>query len=125
MWVARMERAESGIFSCLCHLWGAVGIAPFSCCGEIRPGLALAVFIHYDEDSLEGIPMLHTVEAVIDPQGHVQWLEEIHLRAPQRVLITLLEPLPDETLAMAEPALAKEWLNEEEDAAWAHLQQEA
>ena len=34
-------------------------------------------------------------------------------------------PLPDETLAMAEPALAKEWLNEEEDAAWAHLQQEA
>ncbi len=66
--------------------------------------------------------MLHTVEAVIDPQGHVQWLEAVHLRAPQRVLITLLDPVPDEALAMSEPALAKEWLNEEEDAAWAHLQ---
>lgn len=25
-----MERAKSGIFSCLCDLWGAMGIAPDS-----------------------------------------------------------------------------------------------
>lgn len=65
--------------------------------------------------------MLHTVEAVIDTQGHVQWLEQVTLRAPQRVLITLLDPAADETLMLAEPALA-DWLNDSEDAAWAHLQ---
>lgn len=66
--------------------------------------------------------MLHTVEAVIDQQGHVQWLEDVQLHAPQRVLITLLDPVGDELLALSEPALAKEWLNDEEEAAWAHLQ---
>ena len=66
--------------------------------------------------------MLHTVEAVIDAQGHVQWLEHVQLLAPQRVLITLLDPAADETLMLAEPALAKDWLNDEEEAAWAHLQ---
>lgn len=66
--------------------------------------------------------MLHTVEAVIDGQGHVQWLEKVQLHTPQRVLITLLDPVADEPLALSEPALAKEWLNDEEEAAWAHLQ---
>lgn len=67
--------------------------------------------------------MLHTVEAVIDTQGHVQWLEQVQLRAPQRVLITLLDTPPsvDEALALAEPALV-DWLNDSEEAAWAHLQ---
>ena len=69
--------------------------------------------------------MLHTVEAVIDTEGHIQWLEKVQLHTPQRVLITLLDTTTDETLALAEPALAKDWLNEEEDAAWAHLQPEA
>lgn len=66
--------------------------------------------------------MLHTVEAVIDQQGHVQWLEHVQLHAPQRVLITLLDP----SVAMfSESALANEWLNDDEEAAWAHLQPEA
>ena len=69
--------------------------------------------------------MLHTVEAVIDMEGHVQWLEKVQLHAPQRVLITLLDTPADEALALAEPALAKDWLNDKEDAAWAHLQPEA
>jgi hypothetical protein len=71
--------------------------------------------------------MLQTVEAVIDAQGHIQWLEHIQLHAPQRVLITLLDAPAslDETLAIAESALADEWLNDDEEAAWAHLQQEA
>jgi hypothetical protein len=70
--------------------------------------------------------MLRTLEAVIDNHNHVQWLEHIQLNSPQRVLITLLDPAPvvDETLLMAEPAL-EEWLNDEEEAAWAHLQQGA
>ena len=65
--------------------------------------------------------MLHTVEAFIDRQGHVQWLEPVQLHAPQRVLITLLDPVADEPMALSEPALA-EWLNDAEEAAWAHLQ---
>lgn len=69
--------------------------------------------------------MLHTVEAVIDQQGHIQWLEEVQLHGPQRVLITLLDPAVDESLVLSEQALAEEWLNSEEDTAWAHLQQEA
>jgi hypothetical protein len=66
--------------------------------------------------------MLHTVEAVIDAHGHVQWLEQVQLHAPQRVLITLLDPAADETLVLAESALAKDWLNDDEESAWAHLQ---
>lgn len=67
--------------------------------------------------------MLHTVEAVIDKQGHIQWLEQVQLHTPQRVLVTLLDPVTaDEPLALSEAALAKEWLNDEEEAAWAHLQ---
>ncbi len=68
--------------------------------------------------------MLHTVEAVIDTQGNIQWLEEVELHVPQRVLITLLDaPVAvDETLALSEPALIKDWINDEEEAAWAHLQ---
>lgn len=65
--------------------------------------------------------MLHTVEAVIDLKGHIQWLEKVQLHAPQRVLITLLDPVTDEPLALSEPALA-DWLADEEEAAWAHLQ---
>ena len=70
--------------------------------------------------------MLRTLEAVIDDQNHVQWSEHIQLHSPQRVLITLLDPVPmaDETLLMTEPAL-EEWLNDDEEAAWAHLQPEA
>ena len=67
--------------------------------------------------------MLHTVEAMIDPQGHVTWLEDIKLQKSQRVLITLLDtPIVDEALLMAEPSLAADWLNDEEEAAWKHLQ---
>ncbi len=65
--------------------------------------------------------MLHTVEAMIDQQGRVQWLEDVQLHAPQRVLITLLDPVADEPLALSEPALA-DWLSDDEEAAWAHLQ---
>ncbi len=69
--------------------------------------------------------MLHTVEAVIDQQGRVQWLEHVQLHAPQRVLITLLDPGVDEAAMFSESALANEWLNDDEEAAWAHLQPEA
>lgn len=70
-------------------------------------------------------PMLQTVEAIIDDQGRIQWLERIPFSGARRVLITLLDPPThptEETCLLAESALAEEWLNEDEDAAWAHLQ---
>ena len=46
---------------------------------------------------------------------------------PRRVLVTFTDetPLGDTALcgaSLSEPTLAKDWLREEEEAAWAHLQ---
>lgn len=73
--------------------------------------------------------MLETYEAVLEPNGHLQFLEGPSVRLPEscRVLVTFTKAPeiaePDLCgLRLSEPALAKEWLNEAEDAAWAHLQ---
>lgn len=70
--------------------------------------------------------MLQTVEAVIDEKGHIQWLEKVAIKGSRRVLITLLESDDgqDEVLNAAESALADDWLNQEEEDAWKHLQKE-
>jgi hypothetical protein len=68
--------------------------------------------------------MLTTVEAVLQPDGALRFLEPVHLTAAQRVLVTFTEPV-DEALDGArasEASLAADWLCDEEDAAWAHLQ---
>ncbi len=68
--------------------------------------------------------MLTTVEAILQPGGTLQFLEPVHLDKAQHVLVTFTAS-GDETLsglALSEAALAKDWLGEEEDAAWAHLQ---
>jgi hypothetical protein len=71
------------------------------------------------------MPMIQTVEAVVDATGHVRLLGEVHVDSPRRALVTVLdEPavLPEETALLAEQALAAEWSRPEEDAAWSHLQ---
>jgi hypothetical protein len=73
--------------------------------------------------------MMQTFEAVLQPNGHLQFLD-ILAPAPQiarRVLVTFTaEALELDTAlcgaSLSMPALAKDWLREEEDAAWAHLQ---
>jgi len=71
--------------------------------------------------------MIRTLEAVIDEQGVVRLLEDIHLPSARRALVTVLEdePVghPAETALLSEKALAEDWNRPEEDAAWAHLQQ--
>ncbi len=71
--------------------------------------------------------MIQTHEAVIDENGTVRWLEEAHLPASRRALVTILEGAPSihfsETTLLSEAALACDWNRPEEDAAWAHLQQ--
>jgi hypothetical protein len=72
--------------------------------------------------------MLRTLKAVIEPDGHVRLLEPVALTTAHRALVTVLEQSEDETggnvtALLSEQALA-EWNSEEEDAAWAHFQQE-
>ena len=71
--------------------------------------------------------MIQTLEAVIDENGVVRLLEDIHLPAARRALVTVLEdePVrhPAETALLSETALAKDWNRPEEDQAWAYLQQ--
>jgi hypothetical protein len=72
--------------------------------------------------------MPQTVEAVITPGGHVRLLEPLSLCESRRALVTVLDEkvnvaVPDPSLLLSEGALS-DWNREEEDAAWAYLQQE-
>jgi hypothetical protein len=69
--------------------------------------------------------MKHTVEAIIDEQGHVRLAEPVKLKGLHRALVTILDEAPveiDEVTQLAETALAEDWLKPEEDEAWTHLQ---
>lgn len=68
--------------------------------------------------------MLNTVEAVLQANGSLSFLEPVHLTGTQRVLVTFTQP-QDEAPSGAElsqQSLSTDWLRQEEDEAWAHLQ---
>jgi hypothetical protein len=70
--------------------------------------------------------MIQIIEAMIDKNGSVSLLEEVHLPSARRALVTILEqPVTDqmETALLSEAALAADWNLPEEDEAWSHLQQ--
>jgi len=71
--------------------------------------------------------MIQTLEAVIDEHGTIRLLEDVHLPASRRALVTILEEPssahPSETALLSEAALAQDWNRPEEDKAWAHLQE--
>jgi hypothetical protein len=70
--------------------------------------------------------MIRTIEALIDENGSVSLLEEVHLPTTRRALVTILEePATEqsETALLSEAVLAVDWNRTEEDEAWAHLQQ--
>jgi hypothetical protein len=71
--------------------------------------------------------VIRTIEAVIDENGVVRLLQEVQLGTSKRALVTILDDAPraevSETALLSEEALS-EWNNPEEDAAWAHLQQD-
>ena len=71
--------------------------------------------------------MLNTVEAVLHPDGALRFLEPVRLASAQRVLVTFTQPLDEahDGARVSQDALAADWLREEEDAAWAHLQPSA
>lgn len=67
--------------------------------------------------------MLTTIEVTIDQSGHLHSVDSGQKIKPGRALLTWLEPdTAHEPALLAEAALAEDWLNPEEDAAWAHLQ---
>jgi hypothetical protein len=66
--------------------------------------------------------MLRTIEVEIGSDGQVRPLENVGPLPPGRALLTLMTIDADETIWLAESALAEDWLRPEEDAAWAHLQ---
>ena len=75
--------------------------------------------------------MPRRVEAIIDENGNVRLLEPLRLDHASRALVTILEvnkvsgedESPD-TAVLSEEALTVDWERPEEDAAWAHLQQD-
>ena len=71
--------------------------------------------------------MLQTYEAVLQPNGHLQFLEPPQqVKKSRRVLVTFTEESDDAVsgLLLSEQVLARDWLTDEEDAAWAHLQED-
>ena len=73
--------------------------------------------------------MLQTYEAVLQPNGNLQFLDDTVLphHKPCRVLVTFTEESVQQDTALcganrSESALAQDCLREEEDAAWSHLQ---
>ncbi|TCP20589.1 hypothetical protein [Simplicispira metamorpha] len=73
--------------------------------------------------------MLQTYEAVLQPNGKLLFfdLPGNVVNMPRRVLVTFTDeaPLGETALcgaSLSERALAQDWLCEEEEAAWAHLQ---
>lgn len=68
--------------------------------------------------------MLHTLEAVLQADGALRFLEPVRLTESQRVLVTFTQPLDEavDGAGASQPSLAVDWLRDEEDAAWAYLQ---
>ena len=72
--------------------------------------------------------MIRTVEATIDEEGNVRFLEPVKVASKRRALVTILEDAPvsqvNETALFSEGALAKDWNRSEENLARSHQQQE-
>jgi hypothetical protein len=72
--------------------------------------------------------MIHTIEAVVDKEGHVRLLEKVRLPEARRAIVTILEEDPTtvagDAALLSEASLAEDWNRPEEDQAWAHLQSE-
>jgi hypothetical protein len=62
--------------------------------------------------------MENLYEAVVEPDGRLRLSSAVHLEKGLKVLVAV----PRSGIALSEPSLADDWLNPEEEEAWAHLQ---
>ncbi|QQS31979.1 MAG: hypothetical protein IPM50_09850 [Acidobacteriota bacterium] len=72
--------------------------------------------------------MSQILEAVIDGNGVLKILNGHDLPRNRKAIVTVLDESPEsvaaDTALLSEDVLSREWLSEEEDKAWAHLQPE-
>lgn len=64
-------------------------------------------------------------EAVVEPDGRIRLSTSVHREKGLKVLVAVPRRVKDSALsgiALSEPSLADDWLNPEEEQAWAHLQ---
>lgn len=69
--------------------------------------------------------MKQTIQAMVNQHGQVTLLEDVKLTASCRAIVLISDEFVEgknEPALLAQHALAKEWLNPEEDKAWAYLQ---
>ena len=68
--------------------------------------------------------MENLYEAVVEPDGRLRLSSAVHLEKGLKVLVAVPRSEKDTALsgiALSEPSLADDWLNPEEDEAWAQL----
>jgi hypothetical protein len=68
--------------------------------------------------------MGHFYEAIVETNGRIPLKTSLHLEKGLRVVVAVLEQDVDSAesgIALSEPTLSADWLNPEEDEAWAHL----
>lgn len=69
--------------------------------------------------------MENTFEAVVEKDGRIRIQSPVHLKTGAKVFVSVPSDDPDSVIngvVLSETALAADWLNSEEEAAWAHLQ---
>ena len=69
--------------------------------------------------------MENLYEAVVETDGRIRLSRAVHLEKGLKVLVAVPRSEKDSALsgiALSEPSLADDWLNPEEEEAWAHLQ---
>jgi hypothetical protein len=71
--------------------------------------------------------MLTTLIADLHPDGGLHFHEPVKLVGVQRVLVTFTHHVDEAASGalLSEAALARDWLNDDEDEAWAHLRSDA
>lgn len=69
--------------------------------------------------------MENLYDAVVESDGRIRLNTSVHLQKGLKVLVAVPRFDKDSALsgiALSEPSLADDWLNPEEEEAWAHLQ---
>jgi hypothetical protein len=69
--------------------------------------------------------MENLYDAIVEPDGRIRLNTSVHLQKGLKVLVAVPRSNKDSALsgiALSEPSLSDDWLNPEEEEAWAHLQ---
>ncbi|NCQ18872.1 MAG: hypothetical protein COW71_02030 [Ignavibacteriales bacterium CG18_big_fil_WC_8_21_14_2_50_31_20] len=67
---------------------------------------------------------MQSIQAIIEPNGHIRFPGKFRIKKPTKAIITFLEEENELrfTELVSEKSLAEDWNKSEEDEAWVHLQ---